>query len=344
MKKVLVVGLGQLGLPVAKYIRGLSQSFEVYGFDIRKEAMEHALNSAGISKCVDFRGFDVYVICIATHKQDDIFLPQTEGILSIVDRISREGKNGALVSIESTIPKGTSRKVSEILDHRLHVVHAPHRWYAKEEAEHGVNQPRAIGGVEKCCLDRGLQFYGDGRTTNLHTAALHNARGVTSSSKISSNGSSLGIPMHPLPNVELAELAKVIENAHRFLQIAFAEELYLYCEANNLDFFRLRAALNTKWNVQILEPREGIGGHCLPKDTRMFLESSQAIKSKILTAAMEADMQYREHRGITIENRLKVLDYAKKEELMNILQESESPSVKQQPVVAAPTLQARSEV
>jgi UDP-N-acetyl-D-glucosamine dehydrogenase len=32
----------------------------------------------------------------------------------------------------------------------------------------------------------------------------------------------------------------------------------------------LRHAVNTKWNVQILEPREGIGGHCIPKDTEMF--------------------------------------------------------------------------
>ena len=36
-----------------------------------------------------------------------------------------------------------------------------------------------------------------------------------------------------------------------------------------------------------LEPREGIGGHCLPKDTKMFLHSSKSIKSKILQAAIE---------------------------------------------------------
>ncbi|MDQ6668206.1 MAG: hypothetical protein M3Y53_08290, partial [Thermoproteota archaeon] len=46
-------------------------------------------------------------------------------------------------------------------------------------------------------------------------------------------------------------------------------------------------------NVNILEPREGIGGHCLPKDTKMFLHSSKSIRSKILTAAMEVDLDYR---------------------------------------------------
>jgi UDP-N-acetyl-D-mannosaminuronic acid dehydrogenase len=45
----------------------------------------------------------------------------------------------------------------------------------------------------------------------------------------------------------------------------------------------------------VLEPRDGIGGHCLPKDTRMFVNSSNTIKSKILQAAMEIDDDYREY-------------------------------------------------
>lgn len=75
------------------------------------------------------------------------------------------------------------------------------------------------------------------------------------------------------------------------------EGLYLYCQANNVNFPELREALNTKWNVNILEPRDGIGGHCLPKDTKMFLQSSQSSgKSKILTAAIEVDQVYRKYR------------------------------------------------
>jgi UDP-N-acetyl-D-mannosaminuronate dehydrogenase len=70
----------------------------------------------------------------------------------------------------------------------------------------------------------------------------------------------------------------------------------LYCQANNINFAELRDSLNTKWNVNILEPREGIGGHCLPKDTKMFLNSSKSIKSKIVRAAIEVDSEYREYR------------------------------------------------
>jgi UDP-glucose 6-dehydrogenase len=44
--------------------------------------------------------------------------------------------------------------------------------------------------------------------------------------------------------------------------------------------------------VNILEPRDGIGGHCLPKDTKMFLQSSKSIRSKILASAIEVDEDY----------------------------------------------------
>jgi UDP-N-acetyl-D-mannosaminuronate dehydrogenase len=109
------------------------------------------------------------------------------------------------------------------------------------------------------------------------------------------NQNSLNIPMHPVSTIEIAEITKIVENAHRYLQIAFAEELYLYCQENSMSFSELRDALNTKWNVNILEPREGIGGHCLPKDTKMFLQSSKS-KNKILSAAMQADTEYRKCR------------------------------------------------
>jgi UDP-N-acetyl-D-mannosaminuronate dehydrogenase len=88
-------------------------------------------------------------------------------------------------------------------------------------------------------------------------------------------------------------MAKIVENSYRYVQIAFAEELYMYCKENGINFADLRNAINTKWNVEILEPRQGIKGHCLPKDTKMFLQSSQVGKSKIVMAAMESDGDYK---------------------------------------------------
>jgi UDP-N-acetyl-D-mannosaminuronic acid dehydrogenase len=305
--KVLVIGLGQLGLPVAKYVS--ERGYDTYGYDISLKAMENAKKTLGVKTLAppedgsrnitnniwsnDFgsEDFDVFIICVSTHKPDDMFSPQTNGLLSLADKISREAtKDGALVSIESTIPKGTSREVSEILNHRLHVVHTPHRWYALQEKEHGVNQLRVIGGVSDCCLRAGLQFYGD-------NSNIVEEQDTSFSPSLSRSYllRSLGISLYPVSNAEVAEITKITENAHRYLQIAFAEDLYLYCQANNIDFLELRDALNTKWNVEILEPREGIGGHCLPKDTKMFIQSSISTKSKILTAAIEVDQDYRKN-------------------------------------------------
>jgi UDP-N-acetyl-D-mannosaminuronic acid dehydrogenase len=342
--KVLIIGLGQLGLPVAKYVK--EKGFDVYGYDISQKAMQRAEKIAAIKKADNFSEFDVYIICISTHEPDDMFTPQIDGLLSIVqEKIAKEAKNGALVSIESTIPRGTSKKVFEMLNHRLHVAHIPHRWYALEEKKHGVNQLRVVGGVCDCCLKAAVQFYGqinvnydsndndngNGNadndtlmgdtgieitpstmddaivtTSSSFTTAATPASTMNTSSSSSTAGKNndinytpnLGIPLHPVSDVEIAEITKIAENAHRFLQIAFAEDIYLYCQANSINFPELREALNTKWNVEILEPRDGIGGHCLPKDTKMFLQSSKSVagSSRILRAAMEIDEEYKRYR------------------------------------------------
>ena len=289
-EKVLVVGLGQLGLPVAKYVK--QKGFDTYGYDINPHALEFAFENYGIKKIETFSDIDVFILCISTHKPNDIYSPHIDGLLAIAEKISKEAKDGSLVSIESTIAKGTSKKIFELLNHRLHVAHAPHRWYALEEDIHGVNQLRVIGGVSDCCLRLAMGFY-DGRNNNLSNT---DSMGAVIENEDIQNNRSLEIPMHPVSEIEIAELTKVIENANRYMQIAFAEDLYLYCQANNIGFSELRNALNTKWNVNILEPRDGIGGHCLPKDTKMFIHSSRSVRSKILSAALEVDSDYRMHR------------------------------------------------
>lgn len=307
-EKILVIGLGQLGLPVAKYLT--ERGFDTYGYDISDTAMERATKTASVRRAANLREIDVFIVCVSTHKPEDMFSPQVDGLLSVIKEISREAKDGALVSIESTIPRGTSKKVFDMLNHRLHVAHVPHRYYSLEEEDHGINQVRVIGGVCDCCLKKAIQFYGysvvktvvvsdsDGSCNSivLNTSSTDSDNEIASGS-ISKGIKSLKIPLHPVSNIEIAEISKIAENAHRYLQIAFAEDLYLYSQANRINFAELRDALNTKWNVNILEPRDGIGGHCLPKDTKMFLESTHSqTKSKILSAAIEVDRSYRDYR------------------------------------------------
>jgi len=241
INKVLVIGLGQLGLPVAKYVK--QRGFETFGYDMNSERMKQTEKNFGIKSIEQFDEIDVFILCVSTHDPDDEYTPYVDGLFELARKISKEAKNGSLVSIESTVPKGTSKKIFEILNHRLHVAHVPHRWYALEEDVHGVNQVRVIGGVSDCCLKTALQFY------DRNNVALE-FNDITNNEDASGNPQTtavdLGIPMHPVSEIEIAELTKINENADRYLQIAFSEDLYLYCQGNNVNFGELRDCLNTK--------------------------------------------------------------------------------------------------
>ena len=106
--KVVVIGLGQLGLPVAKYVK--EKGFDTYGYDINEKAMQIAESNYGIKKATTFSDFDILIICVSTHRPDDIFSPQIDGLMSVVEKISREAKTGAVISIESYHSKRDIKK------------------------------------------------------------------------------------------------------------------------------------------------------------------------------------------------------------------------------------------
>jgi len=265
--KILIVGLGQIGYSNAEYMTGLG--LDVDGYDIDSKAVQRALDHNLIRRGTEtFEGYNYYILCVSTHNPANMSLPSFDGLLSTAYRLSCEGKRGALVAVESTVTRGMSHKIEAILEHRLHVAHVPHRFYADEKDEHGVRQTRVLGGCKSCCTKLALHLYQD----------------------------VLDIPVHAVKSIQLAELSKVIENSHRFMEIAFAEELKMLCDAYSLDFAELRKAVNSKWNVKILEPRQGIGGHCLPKDSQMYVDlSKQVLASSVVDSAKAVDEDYRSH-------------------------------------------------
>ena len=266
-KKILIIGLGQIGYSNAEYMTSLG--LKVDGYDISETAVKRALKDGVIQHYSEsFANYDYYIICISTHRPDNMFVPYLDGLYKIIQKISVEGKKGALVGIDSTITAGTCEEIVETLKHRLHVVHVPHRFYIHEKKEHGVCQTRVVGGCGTCCIDEAIHFYGD----------------------------TLNIPLHIVKSVRIAELTKTVENSYRFLEIAFAEELKMICDYSNIDFKELRESINTKWNIHILDAKDGIGGHCLPKDSQMFLDFSRnSVVTSMIRAAKMVDAQYRFH-------------------------------------------------
>jgi nucleotide sugar dehydrogenase len=270
MEKVLVIGLGQIGQATAKYMT--EHGLHVEGYDITHNAVEQALESKVIEwGASDFQNYDYYIICVSTHNIDDKTKPDVNGVMDIAKKLRTEGKGGSLVSIESTISRGSSMKVHKILSHKFHLVHVPHRYYEPEKNIHGVNQVRVIGAIDDCCMEDALEFY----------------------------TRRLGITLHQVPIISIAELSKIIENTYRYTLIAFAEEVKMVCDKMHLDFEQVRTAVNTKWNVNMLEAKSGIGGHCLPKDLQMFLDMdvTSGIPS-LAKAAKELDEFYHQHHLI----------------------------------------------
>jgi nucleotide sugar dehydrogenase len=260
--RVCVLGLGQVGIPTVMYIA--SRGFKVWGYDISENAVTRAKND-GVNATINWDEIsqvDVYVVCVSTSAKNN--MPDLTNVFNACKKIAQSAERSSLVSIESTVVPGTCRKIHEkIFDRKLLLVHVPHRYWAGDPIRHGVKQTRVIGALDKKSMEQGLRFYRD----------------------------QLEIPLQIAPVVEIAEMSKIAENAYRYVQIAFAEELRMTCEELDLNFEDVRKACNTKWNIEILEARDGINGHCLPKDVKSL--ESMSLSDTLLKGAMCVDKAYR---------------------------------------------------
>jgi len=254
--KVCVAGLGTVGYPTAQHIS--NQGFSLCGYDVDEQRIMK-VRSMAFSEWSKVVASEIYVVCVSTGWKDG--KPDMSNVFNVCRKISRKRKN-PLVCIESTVSVGTCRRLAELFD-EVSLVYVPHRYWAGDSQEHGVKQARVIGALDEASLVKAKEFYG-----------------------------ALEIPLYPVSSLETAEMIKIAENAYRFTQIAFVEQLKLLCEENNIPFDEVRKGANTKWNINLLEACEGIGGDCLPKDIRYLASLGNA---PLLLSAIEADKKYIEY-------------------------------------------------
>jgi len=254
--RVCVIGLGNVGLPTAYCIH--KRGYPVYGYDVDKRKIMNLNPITAFCDWARVPSSNIYVICVNTGWKDK--KSDMSNIFDVCNKIATKEKGSKpLVSIESTVSVGTCRKVAEMFSD-FYVVHVPHRFWAKEPEEHGVVQGRVVGALNHESMVKAKSFY-----------------------------ESLGIHLHPVSNLEVAEFVKITENAYRYVQIAFVEQLRLLCEANGIPFEEVRKGANSKWNVNLLEARDGIRGECLPKDIRYLASLGDA---PLLQGAIEIDRKY----------------------------------------------------
>jgi len=254
--EVCVIGLGNIGLAVAKHVKKYYP--KMVGYDISQKAIDRAKN-LGITAFSDHLPLaDTYVVAVNTWFRND--QPDMTCVASCCSKIALVNPC-TLVTIESTLSVGTARKFADLYNLK-YVVVCPHRWWEQDEVNHGVAQLGVIGALNEGSMKKALGFY-----------------------------TSIKVPLHKLSSLEHAETVKIVENTDRYLKIAYAEQLKLICDKNGLNFAEIRDAANTKWNVEIPEAREGIGKECLPKDIQYL--SSLDPANILLNAAIELDECYR---------------------------------------------------
>jgi UDP-N-acetyl-D-mannosaminuronic acid dehydrogenase len=177
---------------------------------------------------------------------------------------------GTLVIVESTIPVGTTERVSQILGEmrpdlkfphqvgelaQVQVAHCPERVLPGRILHEVVHNARVIGGMTRKCAQRAASLYkiivkGECRVTNARTA----------------------------------ELAKLTENAYRDVNIAFANELSFICDKLRINVWELIAMANLHPRVNILQPGPGVGGHCIAVDP-WFIVAVNPNEAKLIRQA-----------------------------------------------------------
>jgi len=281
-KKIVVIGMGYVGIPAAVLFADV-KDFNVVGIQRRSKRsgwkidyLNQGKNPIGgdepglselIEKVVENGSFrvtddyseikdaDVVLIDVQT-PTDEQGIPRYKSLKEVSKKAGRYLKKDALVVIESTVAPGTTRYiVKPILEEESNLSAGKDFFLAFSYERvmvgrllHNIQEyPRIIGGINEESTSKAMELY-----EHIVKSTLHPTDSLT------------------------AEVAKVVENTYRDVNIAFANEVALMCESLGVDVFKIRELVNTLPNdpsnpaanpVRNMHfAGAGVGGHCLPKD------------------------------------------------------------------------------
>lgn len=292
---LVVVGLGYVGLPLAvraaeaglatagldisdAVVEGLNEGRSHVG-DVSREAVAELLASgfrAGTDPAV-IGTADTVVICVPTGLSDD-GEPDLAAVRAAACAVADHLRPGMLVVLESTSYPGTTEEtVLPLLEERsglavgsdFHLVFSPER-IDPGNASFGVrNTPKVVGGVTPLCAKYGATFYGR------FVDSVVVARGTRE-----------------------AELAKLLENTYRYVNIALVNEVAQFCDQVDIDVWDVLRCAGTKpFGYVPFEPGPGVGGHCIPIDP-LYLASKareEGFTFDVLSAAREVNDRMPRH-------------------------------------------------
>ncbi len=290
--RVSVIGLGYIGLPTAAMFA--SRKIEVIGVDVNQAAVdtinrgEIHIIEPDLDMIVDAAVSGGYLRATTTPEPAEAFLiavptpfkgENHEPDLTYIEAASRAIapvlEKGNLVILESTSPVGATEAMAGWLaaarpdltfpqsageEADICVAHCPERVLPGKVMQELITNDRVIGGITPRCSALAASLY---------------SVFVTGECVIASG-----------PRV--AEMAKLTENSFRDVNIAFANELSMICDEQDMDVRELISLANRHPRVNILQPGSGVGGHCIAVDP-WFIVSSAPDTAKIIRTAREVN-------------------------------------------------------
>ena len=263
--KIGILGMGYVGMPLAVVFA--EAGFNVMGIDpdqrkvdtfnknlsyiqdVPSETLKRLHKTGCLNITTDFaalKEMDAVSICVPTplrHTGD----PDMSFIISATEQLAKYVHAGMVVVLESTTYPGTTRELTLpmlteksglIVGENLFICFSPERVDPGREDWTTYNTPKVMGGITPACTEVASAWY---------SGAIQTVVQVTSA--------------------EAAEMAKLLENTFRMINIGLVNELAMMCERLGVDVWEVINAAATKpFGFMKFTPGPGLGGHCIPID------------------------------------------------------------------------------
>ncbi|MGD6978499.1 MULTISPECIES: UDP-N-acetyl-D-mannosamine dehydrogenase [Citricoccus] len=279
---VAVIGLGYIGLPTAAILA--KSGIRVFGVDVSQrtvdavnagevpfvepdlgEVVEKAVADGLLSASTDTPAADAYIVAVPTPFHADKS-PDLSYIEAAGRGLAPQLSGDELIILESTSPPGATEHLAEVVyaarpelkeSGALDFAHAPERVLPGKVMVEMVTNDRIVGGSTSQAGERAKELY-----------------------RRFCEGQIL------LTDTRTAEMAKLVENSFRDVNIAFANELSMICTELGIDVWELIELANHHPRVNILQPGPGVGGHCIAVDP-WFIVAAAPEQSRLIRGARE---------------------------------------------------------
>jgi len=283
IKTVAVIGLGYIGLPTAAILA--SKGIDVIGVDVKQSTVDAvnrgevpfvepdlgtylagAVTQGKLSASVKTPAADAYIVAVPTPFKGD-HAADLSFIEAAADAIAPQLVGGELLILESTSPPGATQHMADRIlalrpdlrhkdeDGGLFFAHCPERVLPGRVMIELVTNARIVGGVTPRAAERAKSLY-----------------------ETFCQGEIL------LTDAKTAEMAKLVENSFRDVNIAFANELSIIADKVGVDVWELIELANHHPRVNILQPGPGVGGHCIAVDPWFIVDAAPEEATLIRTA------------------------------------------------------------